>query len=105
MAFWIQLTVAAIAEAVVLLTLERRAERAPALRRASMFVGAVMAGILGGGIGAAAGGGPKVVIAVGVMFAVQVFFAFRAAERAEPHPNCRDLGPLFGPKSRRFVVI
>lgn len=47
-----------------------------------MFVGAVMAGILGGGIGAAAGGGATVVIAVGVMFAVQVFFAFRAAQRA-----------------------
>ncbi len=66
----------------MLATLERRAERAPALRRASMFVGAVMAGILGGGIGAAAGGGATVVIAVGVMFAVQVFFAFRAAQRA-----------------------
>lgn len=47
-----------------------------------MFVGAVMAGILGGSIGAAAGGGGTVLIAVGVMFAVQVFFAFRAAQRA-----------------------
>ncbi len=47
-----------------------------------MFVGAVMAGILGGGIGAAAGGGATVIIAVGVMFAVQVVFAFRAARRA-----------------------
>jgi hypothetical protein len=46
-----------------------------------MLVGAVMAGILGGAIGAAAGSGTTVVIAVGVMFAIQVVFAFRAAQR------------------------
>ena len=47
-----------------------------------MLVGAAMAGILGGSIGAAAGSGATVVIAVGVMFAIQVVFAFRAAQRA-----------------------
>ncbi len=66
----------------MLATLERRAEHAPALRRVSMFVGAVMAGILGGAIGAAAGSGATIVIAVAVMFAIQVVFAFRAAQRA-----------------------
>ncbi len=65
----------------MLATLERRARTAPALRRVSMLVGAVMAGILGGAIGAAAGSGTTVVIAVGVMFAIQVVFAFRAAQR------------------------
>jgi hypothetical protein len=69
-------------EAFVLGTLERRAERAPSLRRVSMFVGAVMAGILGGSIGAAAGSGAATVVAVGVMFAIQVVFAFRAAQRS-----------------------
>jgi hypothetical protein len=69
-------------ETFVLGTLEWRSERAPALRRVSMFVGALMAGILGGSIGAAAGSGGAIVVAVGVMFAIQAVFAFRAAQRA-----------------------
>ena len=69
----------------MLATLEHRARTAPALRRISMFVGALMAGILGGSIGAGAGSGSgtTVVIAIGVLFAIQVVFAFRAARQVE----------------------
>jgi hypothetical protein len=79
LSFLAALSIAALAEATVLLYLERRLQSPHSRGAASPAVGLVMAGILGGGLGAATGSAIAAGVALATLMTIEIIFVVRSA--------------------------